>query len=391
MKYILKVELTYNLVDKSKIGKSFSFFLRRSQYLKITYNIKALISEVERADERISEFVRDYFFDENYYDDSDISSYHSESPVRKIKPMKKSTHGLDMLLKASQKIGERANSRRVPHSSSFVHSPNSDAPLRKFSVTENTFLPQTHMPSERVQIETPPRQKTIPSPGDMSNSLLFEHLLREQKKTRSYCIDLSSLPFGQSLLEPSSGLENLLTEYLLNMPVFLDEFYKVIGELYVAELLKQRPEIGGPSQLMKELLLGHLPANHEYKNSSLISLMMALASRDRQAENQHPRQSDHDQARALLQNHFTNNPSSLPERQEEAIREDQNMVDIAIIPAKEDVTKTLSLPASKHKKSQKKRREQKREAKEKDKVPQNSKNNTQSKLNKVVRVETENI
>ena len=318
IKYILKAEFSYNLIDKSKIGKSLALFLKKSKHLKMTYGIKALISEAERAKNRVTIFIRNIFFDENHYYDSDISSYKSESPVHKSNRKRKSSHGFNMLLKASQKLDERANHKRIRHSNSFFQLQNRSIPLRKFSTTENVFIPQPKFLKDSPMMDTPQRIEPFDtheqgsnlvnlqaSGNDQSNPSLIDFLLQEQKKTRSNSSDLPNLNFtgNQNSIEPSSGLESLLTDYLLSMPSCLDEFYKVMGELFVNELLKQRNDLDNPFQLMKELLVGKLQRNEEYCNSNIISSMLAQAVADSKAENSVPQQIESD----FLQNMLNGN------------------------------------------------------------------------------------
>lgn len=61
----------------------------------------------------------------------------------------------------------------------------------------------------------------------------------------------------------SSLIENLLTEYLISLPTSLEEFYKIMGEIYVSEILKQCPHISSPVELMKETLLGRFNNNSD--------------------------------------------------------------------------------------------------------------------------------
>ena len=184
-KYIQNVDLSYNIIDKSKIGKSLALFLEKSKYLKLTYNSKALISDVEDAQERVTIFIRNFFFDENYYNDSDFSSYKSESPMRKMKPKRKSTNGLEMLLKASQKIDEGASSKNLRHSNSFLHNSNSFTPLRKFSLAENSSSLPANVQQEMGQSNLC-RDVEMQGPNeDLNTSSIIDILLHEQRKTRS--------------------------------------------------------------------------------------------------------------------------------------------------------------------------------------------------------------
>lgn len=68
----------------------------------------------------------------------------------------------------------------------------------------------------------------------------------------------------------SSFIENLLTEYLISLPSSLEEFYKIMGEIYVAEILKRCPTISSPVELMKETLLGRFNNTSEDGSSKAI-------------------------------------------------------------------------------------------------------------------------
>jgi hypothetical protein len=98
------------------------------------------------------------------------------------------------------------------------------------------------------------------------------------------------------------NLETILLEYLLSLPTCLDEFYKVLGELYVAEILKYRPDMESPVQLMKELLLGRLNANHSKTHGGeIVSAMMEQAARDISSQPQPSYTSDSGILNSLIQ------------------------------------------------------------------------------------------
>lgn len=91
-------------------------------------------------------------------------------------------------------------------------------------------------------------------------SSLFDMLLQKNKNNSQIQNNVVNQPQNQNenreAIESSSLIENLLTEYLISLPSSLEEFYKVMGEIYVAEILKQCPHIGSPAELMKLTLLG---------------------------------------------------------------------------------------------------------------------------------------
>ena len=65
----------------------------------------------------------------------------------------------------------------------------------------------------------------------------------------------------------------------MNLPSSIDEFYKIIGEYYVSEIMKSRPDIHSPTQLMKELISGKsTPSENQLDINALIRQMMEQAS-----------------------------------------------------------------------------------------------------------------
>lgn len=137
--------------------------------------------------------------------------------------------------------------------------------------------------------------------------------LGTQQETRNQASDL--LDSGIDPNQASSNLiETLLTEYLISLPSSLDEFYKIMGEIYVAEILRQCPNIRGPTELMKHTLLGshHIPSNDQgYKNiiDSLVQHIMSLNLRQNRGMN--PLESD--LMRMLLTENAPPQPQSVPE------------------------------------------------------------------------------
>lgn len=84
----------------------------------------------------------------------------------------------------------------------------------------------------------------------------------------------------------SSLLENLITEYLISLPSSLDEFYKVMGEIYVQEILKLYPAYRSPVDLMRETLLGpNSSLNNSQNNARIMSALLQHFSQARQTSN----------------------------------------------------------------------------------------------------------
>ena len=111
------------------------------------------------------------------------------------------------------------------------------------------------------------------------------------------------------------------------MPSCLDEFYKVIGELCVRELLNQRSDLDSPVQLMKELLLGQTPSNFDFQNTSVISQMLVQALNENRADVPMSPSAGNEFIQSLLQSKFNQESNYNNLKPEEAIYEDQNMVD----------------------------------------------------------------
>lgn len=87
----------------------------------------------------------------------------------------------------------------------------------------------------------------------------------------------------------SSFIENLLTEYLISLPTSLEEFYKIMGEIYVGEILKQCPHIGSPVELMKETLLGRINNTDGNGNKSFLNNMIRhILQSNLQSHNSNP-------------------------------------------------------------------------------------------------------
>lgn len=89
---------------------------------------------------------------------------------------------------------------------------------------------------------------------NMQNNLGLGHFINDPNKDASDTSNLSS-----------SLIENLLTDYLISLPSSLEEFYKIMGEIYVAEIMRQCPSISSPTELMKQTLLG----NHSTHSNGL--------------------------------------------------------------------------------------------------------------------------
>lgn len=86
----------------------------------------------------------------------------------------------------------------------------------------------------------------------------------------------------------SSIIENLLTEYLISLPSSLDEFYKVMGEIYVSEILKQYPAFKSPIELMRETLLGRSSSENAPGNTRILNALIQNILHQRQAQSNEP-------------------------------------------------------------------------------------------------------
>lgn len=295
-------------------------------------NAKQMKKQAEWVQQKVRTYVRNYFFDENNPTDSDISSHHSDSEKSNSKHEKSSKNGLNMLMKATRKIDERAQARnKHRYYSTFQNTSNKPTLLRKFSVTENSFLPPAGLGSAFNKIDSPQMYPSLQINSEGSNPSFIDLLLKQSLKTRSYSCDLPNITpgFVQNVVEPSSSIENMLTEYLISLPTCLEEFYKVMGELYVSEILKYRPDIDSPVQLMKELLLGRLNVtNGELRTNNLVAAMMEQAARENETQNLEQNPVEAELLNCLLEDSLKRDiTSNLRSFEPPVYNDDQNMVD----------------------------------------------------------------
>jgi hypothetical protein len=131
---------------------------------------------------RIENYVKNYFFDENNVSDSDISSHHSDLPDEATKFQRTSENKLDMLLKAKQKIDQRAQAESLNGSNSMINLTPNKPSMRKFSTSENTFLPT--VTGAFHKIETPMRLTNNEGTEEIVPNFI-DQLLRQKSKTRS--------------------------------------------------------------------------------------------------------------------------------------------------------------------------------------------------------------
>lgn len=339
-------------------------------------NAKQMKKQAEWVQQKVRTYVRNYFFDENNPTDSDISSHHSDSEKSNSKHEKSSKSGLNMLMKATRKIDERAQARnKNRYYSTFQNTSNRPTLLRKFSATENSYLPHTGQGSAFQKIESPQKFPSLQINSEGSNPSFIDLLLKQSLKTRSYSCDLPNInpAFVQNVIEPSSSIENMLTEYLISLPTCLEEFYKVMGELYVSEILKYRPDIDSPVQLMKELLLGRLNVtNGELRTNNIVAAMMEQAVRENETQHLEQNPIESELLNCLLEDRLRNNiTSNLRLFGPPVYNEDQNMVDPQMETESQKGPETLEV-ANQHKnsppipnsKTEIKKREHKAEQKE---------------------------
>lgn len=309
LRYLYNADLSYHLIEKTKIGKALNLFIQKWRNAKLTKPLKVLKEQTETVKTKIQYFVRNHFFDENIPSDSDISSHHSVSE-KSSKHSKGHKNGLNLLMKARKKIDQCDQAKSLQHWA-FQTEASRQAPLRKFSATENSFLPVNAFQAGYQHIETPPNEeKTNTNQGTPS---FIDMLLRTQHKTRSNSWDMTNSYLTQNRVEPSNIVENLLTEYLISLPSCLDEFYKVMGELYVSEILKYKPDVHSPTQLMKELLLGKLNIrNGQLRTNDLVGAMMQQAAEDNEAQAQHQKSLESEILNWILNENRANSNASEP-------------------------------------------------------------------------------
>lgn len=72
----------------------------------------------------------------------------------------------------------------------------------------------------------------------------------------------------------------------MSLPSSIDEFYKIIGEHYVSEIMRSRPDIQSPTHLMKELITGRQATqSNNYDVNTLIQQMMEQVSSNQDTQN----------------------------------------------------------------------------------------------------------
>lgn len=117
---------------------------------------------------------------------------------------------------------------------------------------DDANMNQSHMPFNNEQLR-------VPSLNHINSSLLNTITQNNENRDRlmSESVDLNYNNRSQtfSLFDllinnkrnnqnmqnnlSSSLIENLLTDYLISLPSSLEEFYKIMGEIYVAEIMRQ--------------------------------------------------------------------------------------------------------------------------------------------------------
>mmetsp|Transcript_19074 Transcript_19074/g.21962 ORF Transcript_19074/g.21962 Transcript_19074/m.21962 type:complete len:276 (+) Transcript_19074:550-1377(+) len=227
----------------------------------------------------MKKYVRDYFFDENVPSDSDISSYHSGSEKQsQAKPETFSKKGFSVLLKARRKIDQLAKANHLESSNSSSHPIQENNAMRKFSIADSTGYAYQEPQQESLFSRYEQSVGDVHQYGtseDLSMSFI-EAMLRDCQRNMS--TEELTITAALGTMASPSVFENLLVEYLINLPSSLEEFYKIMGELYVTEILKIRTDIKNPLQLMKELLLGRKQSNvFDVSSQNFINAMLEEA------------------------------------------------------------------------------------------------------------------
>jgi len=332
VRYVSSCDLSYNPIDQSKMGKVLTLFLDKRQYIKSTQSVRKLISETRKAMERVTYFLQTYFFDENNLNDSDISSYHSScSPERTSRTPSNYGKGLMMLRRASQRIESGVHPLELRASNSFPgHNLLQADSGKKFSVPENSRISSLKTQRKTSIAQSPPLSSLISEQFEGINPSIM-NILRSKTRSSSNDFPGPSLGLSSGAAEPSMSFEGLLSDYVLSLPTSIDEFYKVMGELYVREILNQRPDLQSPSQLMKELLLGDPTATQERISHDLVRDLMEAATSRKEVREDLCSAGENQLAENLMQHHLSKaliEPSSLAEQ---SIHEGQNMVDSNVL------------------------------------------------------------
>lgn len=281
--YILNSEMTRESIENSGIGKSLQLLLDKCRTSKNS-EIVSLNKQLAFVQSKIRECISKYFFLDELSSESEsegCNSYVQNNMSRDFIPGDHHTggftHNLDSL---------RLNGPKIPAQPNDLSS-NLLGGMGTSLVGNGSF--QRHS-RERINSETPNQQNSLidllmnnrrPNPTPHMNGYQNSRP-SSRNRANSETSNLSS-----------SIIENFLTEYLISLPSSLDEFYKIMGEIYVAEILRQCPEIKSPTQLMKETLLGnHGSTGQNSKNIISILLQHILQANQGSPQKLNPAESD---------------------------------------------------------------------------------------------------
>lgn len=195
---------------------------REINNLKRKENVNLFGRLNKRGKIKVKSYILDHFFDGYLSSDSDITPYQSESENVDRKKTQTFNKGLNILMAANQNIDKCTQAKGL--GTSFSNSKNSNfrsIPLRKFSVTENSFWPtqtqnilnRENEPEVEASFMSPPKDSE-------ENQLSFIDQLLRLRASSTGSTEGASLQtaFVQQLMEPSRGIESLLTEYLISLP-----------------------------------------------------------------------------------------------------------------------------------------------------------------------------
>lgn len=199
-------------------------------------------------------------------------------------------------------------------------------PVSKFPSTENAVLDSLVPQQQTTMAPSPPISSIISDQLEGINPSIM-NILRSKTRSNSNDFHNSGLSFGSTGKDVSSTFENLLADYVFGLPASLDEFYKVMGELYVSEILKHRSDLQTPSELMKELLLGASQSNLDKIDTNVVKDLMKMATHESNLQDTLLSATETQLAENLLQLHLNRDFMVPSQKSEESIEQSQKMVD----------------------------------------------------------------
>ena len=253
-------------LNKSGIGRSLQILTANLDKLNECWDVNRLSLLLNNSNQKCKKVIENFFFEDELSSnsESEIEGIHSGSNIgnsisdskmhtinNKESTPQRSDFGSFNALKNSVMITQNLNkpSRNRIMSEAVPLNPNKDRTLSIFDILINS------------------RRNSWMFPQEVQNNPSHNELNKEQNDSPNLT---------------SSILENLITEYLINLPSSLDEFYKVMGEIYVSEILKIYPTFRSPVDLMRETLLGpNNSLNNAQNNAGILNALLSHFSQSK--------------------------------------------------------------------------------------------------------------